>query len=207
MDVRSPERRSNLQELSAPDLQWHALYTFPRHEKAVAGELESRAVEVFLPSQVTESQWKDRRVKLQVPLFPGYVFTRIRPVQRRTVLSAPGAIRLLSFNGAPAPIDDYEIEAVRICLERGATIERRPLFELGDHVRVCSGPLEGLEGRISRCKDERRLLVPITLINQSVAVEVDVALLEPVADTRRRSSLSSTPTQPFAPESQSSARY
>lgn len=177
----SPLTRSNhRQEVGVPDLRWHALYTYPRHEKAVAGELESRSVEVFLPSQVTESRWKDRRVKLQTPIFPGYVFARILPAQRRDVLTAPGAIRLLSFNGAPAPIDDHEIDAVRICLERGAAIERRPLFELGDHVRVCSGPLEGLEGRISRCKDERRLLVPITLINQSIAIEVDVALLEPI---------------------------
>ncbi len=165
------------------DLRWHALYTYPRHERAVATELESRSVEVFLPSQVTESRWKDRRVKLQTPVFPGYVFTRIRPAQRRDVLSAAGSIRLLSFNGAPAPIDDREIEAVRLCLDRGASMEPRPQFELGDHVRVCGGPLRGLEGRISRCKDERRLLVPITLINQSVAVEVDVSLLEAIEAT------------------------
>ena len=190
-DATLPEIGSGLDEISSSGTRWHALYTYPRHERVVAHELESRNVEVFLPCRLTESRWKDRRVKLQTPVFPGYVFTRIRPAQRRDVLMASGSIRLLSFNGAPAPIDDHEIEAVRICLERGAAFELRPLFELGDHVRVRSGPLGGLEGRISRCKDERRLIVPITLINQSVAVEVDVALLEPVraADTRRRSSV------------------
>lgn len=88
---------------------------------------------------------------------------------------------MLSFNGSPAPIDDSEIEAVKLCLERGAMLKLNPSFELGDRVRVRSGVLEGLEGRISRCKDERRLIVPITLINQSVAIEVDVELLEPLS--------------------------
>lgn len=180
IDATLPALGQHFEQYAAADLRWHALYTYPRHERSVAIELESRSVEVFLPTHVTESRWKDRRVKLQTPVFPGYVFTRIRPAQRRAVLSAPGSVRLLSFNGAPAPIDDREIEAVRLCLERGATMEPRPLFELGDHVRVCGGPLRGLEGRISRCKDERRLLVPITLINQSIAVEVDISLLEPI---------------------------
>ena len=180
MDVMLPDPGAGLDVAAASDLRWHALYTYPRHEKAVAAELGSRSIEVYLPSRIVESRWKDRRVKLQMPVFPGYVFARIRPAQRRDVLSPAGSIRLLSFHGEPAPIDDREIEAVRICLERGAPMERRPLFELGAHVRVCSGPLEGLEGRISRCKDERRLIVPITLINQSVAVEVDISLLEPI---------------------------
>ncbi len=178
MDVMLPNSGPVVTAVS--DLRWHALYTYPRHEKAVAAELGSRSIEAYLPSRMVESRWKDRSVKLQIPVFPGYVFARIRPTQRRDVLRPAGSIRLLSFNGEPAPLDDREIEAVRICLERGATMERRPLFELGAHVRVCSGPLEGLEGRISRCKDERRLIVPITLINQSVAVEVDISLLEPI---------------------------
>jgi transcription antitermination factor NusG len=90
---------------------------------------------------------------------------------------------MLSFNGIPAPIDDSEIEAVMLCMERGAALEPYPFLEIGDRVRVRSGVLEGLEGLISRCKDERRLIVPISLINQSVAVEIDVQFLEPL-DTR-----------------------
>ena len=96
------------------------------------------------------------------------------------MFNVPGVIRMLSFNGVPAPIDDSEIEAIKLCLDRGATLEPYPFLEVGDRVRVRSGVLEGLEGLISRCKNERRLIVPISLINQSVAVEVDVRLLEPL---------------------------
>jgi transcription antitermination factor NusG len=160
--------------------RWYAVYTYPRHEKAVQERLESKSVEAFFPTFVSESRWKDRRVRIQTPFFPGYVFTRINLSERSKVLAAPGVIRMLSFNGTPAPIDDSEIEAVRLCLERGATLEPCPSFQVGDRVRVRSGVLEGLEGLVSRCKSERRLIVPISLINQSVAVEIDVQLLEPL---------------------------
>lgn len=159
-------------------LRWYAVYTYPRHERSVLDHLESKDLETFLPTFVTESRWKDRRVRLQTPVFPGYVFTRIHSGQRFKVLSSPGVIRILCFNGMPAAIDDAEIEAVRLCLERGTVSGPYPLLEVGDRVRVRSGVLEGLEGYISRCKNDRRLIVPITLINQSVAIEVDVPLLE-----------------------------
>jgi transcription antitermination factor NusG len=163
--------------------RWYAAYTYPRHEKAVMKQLESKSIEAFLPLFLTENRWKDRRVQIQNPLFPGYVFTRINLSERNRVLAIPGVIRMLSFNGLPAPIDDSEIEAVRLCMERGAPLEPYPFLEIGDRVRVRSGVLKGLEGLISRCKDERRLIVPISLINQSVAVDIDIQLLEPL-DTR-----------------------
>jgi transcription antitermination factor NusG len=163
--------------------RWYAAYTYPRHEKAVVKQLESKSIEAFLPVFRTENRWKDRRVQIQTPVFPGYVFTRINLSERSRVLAVPGVIRMLSFNGIPAPIDDSEIEAVRLCVERGAALEPYPFLEIGDRVRVRSGVLEGLEGLISRCKDDRRLIVPISLINQSVVVEIDVQLLEPL-DTK-----------------------
>jgi transcription antitermination factor NusG len=148
----------------------------------VAKQLELKSIESFLPTFLDESRWKDRRVRIQVPVFPGYVFTRINLSERSRVLNIPGVIRVLSSNGIPAPIDDSEIQAVSLCMERGITLEPHPFLEVGDRVRVRSGMLEGLEGLISRCKNERRLIVPISLINQSVAVEIDVQLLEPLSD-------------------------
>lgn len=171
-------------------LRWCAVYTYPRHEKSVLEHLESKSLEAFLPTFVTESRWKDRHVRLQTPVFPGYVFTRINASHRSKVLSSPGVIRILCFNGMPAPIEDGEIESVKLCLERGMVIESCPFLEVGDRVRVKSGVLEGLEGHISRRKNDRRLIVPITLIHQSVAIEIDVHLLELVnaeADRRGRS--------------------
>jgi transcription antitermination factor NusG len=162
--------------------RWYAVYTYPRHEKVVTEQLESKSVEAFLPTFVTESRWKDRRVRIQTPAFPGYVFTRIKLAERSKVFNIPGVLRMLTFNGAPAPIDDSEIDAVKLCLNRGGVLKPHPFLEVGERVRVRAGMLEGLEGLVTRCKNDRILILPIALINQSVAVEVDADLLEPLAD-------------------------
>lgn len=158
--------------------RWYAVYTYPRHEKSVMEHFESKSLEAFLPTFTAESRWKDRRVRLQTPVFPGYVFARINACHRNKILSSPGVIRMLCFNGMPAPIDDVEIESIKLCMERGLVFEPCSFLEVGDRVRVKSGVLEGLEGYISRRKNDRRLIVPITLIHQSVTIEVDVQLLE-----------------------------
>jgi transcription antitermination factor NusG len=170
-----------LNTITGRDQHWYVAYTYPRHEKAVREQLESKFIETFLPTFVSEKRWKDRRVRIQAPLFPGYVFTRIDLAERSKVLATPGVVRMLSSNGAPVRIDESEIEAVRRCLERGVTLEPYPFLAVGDRVRVKSGVLEGIVGLISRSKDDRRLIVPIGIINQSIAVEIDAQLLEPAS--------------------------
>jgi transcription antitermination factor NusG len=104
-------------------------------KKVLTELLESRFVETFLPTFVTESRWKDRRVRIQTPVFPGYVFTRIKLEERSKVFNIPGLLRMLSFNGAPAPIDDAEIDAVKLCLERGGTLKPHLFIEVRERVR------------------------------------------------------------------------
>ncbi|WP_188758128.1 UpxY family transcription antiterminator [Edaphobacter acidisoli] len=163
--------------------RWYAVYTRPRHEKAVADGLRSKSIEVFLPTVVTESRWKDRIVRIESPLFPGYVFTRIHLGERGKVLRVFGVVRMLSSHGAPASIDDAELESVRLCVEHGVRLEVGPFLKVGQRVRVRAGLLEGVEGVIARRKDSRSLIVPVSLIHQSVAVEVDAGLLEPLGSS------------------------
>jgi transcription antitermination factor NusG len=172
------------------DPRWYAVYTYPRHEKTVTDHLRSKLIEVFLPTITTKSQWKDRRIQLETPVFPGYVFTRIDLSQRGKVVAVPGVVRILSFNGTPTPIDDREIDNVRLCLKSGVVTTSQASMGIGDRVKVRSGVLEGLEGYISRCKNDRRMIVPISLINQSIAVDIDVRLLDRVADEQFRSAAS-----------------
>lgn len=169
------------------EAHWYAVYTNARHEKAVADQLKSKSIEVFLPTITVVSLWKDRRMKLHKPAFPSYVFTKICLGERGRVISVPGVVRILSFNGVPTRLDEAEIENIRLCHRRGALMESRPLFGVGERVRVKAGVLEGLEGFVSRCKDERRLIVPLSHLNQSLAVQVDITLLEPagkISDTK-----------------------
>jgi len=160
--------------------RWYAVTTQPRHEKVVAQQLQAKSIETFLPLLSTSSRWKDRRVLIERPIFPGYVFTHIELKDRHHVFSVPSVVRMLSFSGAPAAIDDAEIEAVRLCLTYGDKPEPHPFPQAGELVRVKSGPLQGLEGIVTRQKNQCRIVVSIALIHKSIAAEIDAHLLEPL---------------------------
>ena len=151
--------------------RWYAVYTYPRHEKVVAAQLEQKAVEVFLPAFSILSCWKDRRVRVANPVFPSYLFTRIDLRDRIRAVSTPSVIRIVSFKGAPAPIPDSEIDAVRSCLA-GGNIEPHPFVAAGERVRVRSGPFEGVSGIVIRRTNQCKLIVSIGLIHRAFALEI-----------------------------------
>jgi transcription antitermination factor NusG len=158
--------------------RWYVAYTYPRHEKAVADQVQLRSVETFLPTYTVKSQWKDRRVQLELPLFAGYVFTRMTVRERVKVMSVPSVIRILSYRGMPVPIGDAEIDALRMCVANGAKFEPHAYIAVGDRVRVREGAFEGLEGVVVRRSNQCKLVVSLSLIHQSVALEVEPGSLE-----------------------------
>lgn len=157
--------------LSLP--QWYVAYTYPRHEKAVAEQLDAKSVEAFLPTYTQTNQWKDRRVTLELPLFPGYVFARIAAQERLKVLSIPSVVRMLSYHGALASISDDEIHTIRVCMKQKGRLRPHPYLAIGDLVRIQEGAFEGVQGIIVRHANGCRLVVSISLIQQSVAIEID----------------------------------
>ena len=162
------------------ELFWYAAYTKANHEKRVAQQLEQRCVEHFLPLYESMRRWKDRRIWLQTPLFPGYVFVRLALRDRLQLLQIPGVVQLVSFNGRPAPLPDEDIQTIQNCLGSGHQIEPYPYLEAGRRIRVKNGPLQGLEGTILRRKNKTRFVLSFELIMRSVAVEVDSTDLIPV---------------------------
>jgi transcription antitermination factor NusG len=160
--------------------RWYAAYTCANHEKRVAEQLEQRSVGYFLPLYEAVRRWKDRRVRLQLPLFPGYVFIRLALRDRLQVLQMPSVVRLVGFNGLPTPLPEEEMEALRNGFTQQLHAEPHPYLTVGRHVRIISGPLQGLEGILLREKGNLRLVLSIHLIMRSIAVEVDAAEVEPV---------------------------
>jgi transcription antitermination factor NusG len=164
----------------AAEPHWHAIYTCARHEKRVSQQLERKAIDHFLPLYETVHRWKDRRVRVQLPLFPGYLFVRISPAERLKVLEVPSVVRMVGFHGTPAILPDEEIVSLRNSLEGNLRIEPHPYLKVGRRVRVARGPLAGREGILVRKKDCLRLVISIDLIMRSMAVEVDSADVEPL---------------------------
>ena len=159
--------------------RWYAAYTSANHEKRVAEQLGVREVEHFLPVYESVRRWKDRRVRLEMPLFPGYVFVRLALRDRLRVQQVPGVARLVGFDGTPAALPEEEMEALRASLARGMRAEPHPFLKIGRRVKVKSGPMEGLQGILKRRKGESRLVVSVELIQRAMAVEIDESDLEP----------------------------
>jgi transcription antitermination factor NusG len=160
--------------------RWYAAQTCANHEKRVLEQLSQRTVEAYLPVYLSVRRWKDRRVRLELPLFPGYVFVRLALRDRLQVLQTPSVVRLVGFGGQPAALPDQEIDKLRQGLAHDMRLEPHPYLKVGHGVRVRSGPLQGLEGMLVRRKNESRFVISLDLIMRSVAVEIDVAELEPI---------------------------
>jgi transcription antitermination factor NusG len=146
----------------------------------VAKQLAVRSVECFLPLYEKVRRWKDRRVKIQFPLFAGYVFARLSLKDRLRAVQVPGIVRLVGFNGLPTPLPDDEILALRSGLSTLLIAEPCPYVHVGRRVRILSGPLAGLEGVLLKKKSGLRFVISLHLIQRSVTVEVQAADLEQV---------------------------
>ena len=166
------------QELPA-GRKWFAVWTRARHEVAVARQLRLKEVEGFLPTFPRWSRWKDRKKRIDWPLFPGYCFVRIDPAESLAVLKCTGVVGLVSFQGTPAPIPDLEIESIRTLIASHLPYDPCPLVREGDRVEVVHGALKGVVGRLVRKGSRARLVLAVDLIGQGVSVEVDAADVRP----------------------------
>jgi transcription antitermination factor NusG len=160
--------------------RWYAAYTSANHEKRVALQVAQRSVQHFLPVYESVRQWKDRRMKLELPLFPGYVFVRLALRDRLRVLQVPGVARLVGFNGVPTSLPDDEIESLRLALAEGLRAEPHPYLKVGRRVRITRGPLAGREGLLKRWKGDLRVVLSIESIQRSISIEVDASSVMPV---------------------------
>jgi transcription antitermination factor NusG len=170
---------------SAPDMHfvsnWFAVFTSPRHEKRVEQHLRQRDVEHYLPVYRSPRKWRNGlKVVLDLPLFPNYIFVRIKRTERVRILEVPGVLAIVGGTaGAMAPLPDAEVEALRSGLNLRQA-EPHPLLTIGQRARIRSGALAGLEGIVVRKNNSLRFVLTMDLIMQSIAVEVDGEELEPV---------------------------
>ena len=168
-------------EISAEVTRWFAVYTTCRHEKRIAQHLSQREIEHYLPLYRTDRKWRDgSKVTLELPLFPSYLFVRIKRSERTSVLSIPGALAVVGGTGGePSPLPDTAIEALRTGLKEHR-IEPHPLLRVGQFARIRSGAFAGMEGIVVRKKSGFRVVLTLEQIMQSVAVELDEDDVEPL---------------------------
>lgn len=156
----------------ATEKRWYAAYTRANHEKGVSEQLELRSIESFLPLYEKVSRWKDRRVRLELPLFSGYVFVLMALEEKLRVLQVPGLVHLVGFR-QPAPINAEQMQVLRSGLNGSLHAEPWPYLTAGRRVRLKAGPFRGLEGVLTRKKTGFRFVLSLELIQRSIGVEVD----------------------------------
>jgi transcription termination/antitermination protein NusG len=169
------------------DDRWCAVQVTPRHEATVSAILRNKGYEQFLPTYRVKRQWSDRRKEISVPLFTGYVFCRLNSKIPWSIVTTPGVIRIVGTRKGIALIDDREIEAIQLVMKAGLKVEPATYAKIGDRVRITNGPLSGVEGIVTMCKNQHRLVVSVELIQSSVAVEIDGYNLMPVSSTSTQS--------------------
>lgn len=173
-------------ETRSEKLPWFALQVRTRFEHAVATYLDGKGYEWFLPLYKCRRRWSDRIKELELPLFPGYAFCRFDPLNRLPVLTTPWVVQVVGIAKTPIPIEESEIAAIQRAVQSGLATEPWPLLEVGQRARVEYGPLAGLEGTLLDFRGHHRLLLSVTLLRRSVAVEVDSADVTPIPEPHRR---------------------
>lgn len=161
-------------------LPWFALRLRSNFEQTAALLLENRGYEVFLPTYRTRRRWTDRVKEIQVPLFAGYVFCRLDINRRLPVLTTPGVVGIVGVGKVPAPVSDGEVASVRTIVESRIFSQPWPYLAIGDRIVVERGPLAGAEGILSCTKGEYRLIASVSLLQRSVAVELDRDWVRPI---------------------------
>jgi len=153
--------------------QWFVLFVRTNQEKTTASRLDHLQIEHFLPCFRSLRQWKDRRVTLDVPLFPGYVFVHLPHAERMRVLTLPNVLYFVGSGSSPAVVSDEEIAWIGRGLQSGNAVPHECLSK-GQRVVITSGALAGVKGILVRKINNTRVVVSLESIGRAFAVEVDL---------------------------------
>jgi transcription antitermination factor NusG len=166
------------------DQSWFALQVRTRWENSTALLLAGKGYQTLLPTYQVKRQWGRRVKQVDAPLFPGYVFCRFDAQKRLPIVVTPGVITVVGRGRLPVPVDDTEIAAIQTVVSSGLQAEPWPYLEVGQKVRIDSDALEGLEGILINFKGNDRIVVSVSLLRRSVALEIDRSCVKAVGSLR-----------------------
>jgi transcription antitermination factor NusG len=169
---------------STDGTRWFALQVRTRWENSAAMLLSGKGYQTLLPTYETSKRWNGRVKRLKAPLFPGYVFCQFDALNRLPILVTPGVISVVGRGRVPLPVDDAEITALQTVVSSGLSTEPWPYLEIGQRIRIESDALKGLEGILIKFKGNHRIVVSVSLLRRSVALEIDRNCVSPLGSAR-----------------------
>jgi len=174
--------------LNVTALPWFALQVRTKHELRVANFLRGRGYDLFVPFYRCRKVWSDRIKVVDAPLFPGYLFCRLDVHHRLPVLMTPGVIQIVGQKRLPVPVNEAEIGAIQTMLRSGLPNQPWPFLQVGHRVQIERGSLRGLEGILVETRGTHRLILSVTMVQRSVAVEIDSAFVKSLPPRRAQDS-------------------
>jgi len=170
---------------------WFVLQIYQTHASVVSAQLTAKGYEILAPVYRCRRRWSDRIKEIDAPLFPGYVFCRFDPASHSTgpVVTTPGVLKILGFGGKPEPLEEREIEWVRLAAQHGLSPRPCEYLALGTRIRIARGPLFGVEGILKRVKNKELLVISVSMLQRSISVEIErssVTIAHPGLESKAR---------------------
>ena len=161
---------------SAPDASWLVCHTKPRCEKKFAALMVAEKFEHYLPLLESVRRYAKDTKRFTKPLFPGYVFAKVPPVQKARIYQQELLARAI-------PVDDEakflrQLEDVRAIVSSGFTLSLYPMIKRGARAKVIGGPLRGLEGIIDDPANPNGIIISVDVLQQGLLVKVPLTDLE-----------------------------
>ena len=158
--------------------RWYVFYTYPKFERKVHKYLQEDNYESFLPLHWVVRQWSDRKKRMEVPLFPNYIFVNIEHNKIFEVLKTPKLISCVTFNRIPAFLKQKEVDSIKQIVENEYPFEVCCNLKIGNSVVITEGALTGMEGVLVEERGKCRFAVKIESLQQSMLVNVPSNCLE-----------------------------
>ncbi|HZU27203.1 MAG TPA: UpxY family transcription antiterminator [Bryobacteraceae bacterium] len=160
--------------------QWFAVKVRVKNELAVETVLRGKNYETLLPTYTDQRRYSDRIRKVEMALYPGYIFCRFDPTKRLPILTTPSVEYIVGNGKTPQAVEDRDMEAIQRLIDSGADARPWPFLQEGQRVRIEEGSLSGVEGYLVTIKGSDRLVLSVELLQRSVAVHIDRAAVRPL---------------------------
>ena len=164
---------------------WYVVQTRPRYEKKVYEQIQAKEIETFLPLIITIRKWSDRKKKITIPMFSGYVFVHANEAERkRAIADTIGALRYIFYMKRPAVVSEKEINNIKLSLQAPERFKiENSNVKKGDLVKITGGVFSGMEGIVTELRGNYKLTINIYELSMSLNVVLspgEVKLLEKI---------------------------
>ncbi|MBP9191590.1 MAG: UpxY family transcription antiterminator [Ignavibacteria bacterium] len=184
MKIEDDQHTLNQSDNKIINRNWYVLQTRPRKEILVVSQVELKNIEVFCPFIEKIQIWSDRKKKVKVPLFSGYVFVKATVEERkRAITDTIGALKYIFFQKRPAIVKNEEIELIKKALEepdRISIVDKK--IKKGDLIKVTYGHFKGMKGIVNEFRGKYKLTVNLEELSYSVSIILNSNEIEQIVD-------------------------